>query len=139
MSYRPVKPGVKLTVNQRLGQNPNKRRGDYFGRGPAMSGFNNNLRSSEYRKLDGPPLAPRRQFSRVITNLYTGSGRDPGNANKWFAVGAWREVVSIKGVHFLPFLFEMRDLRGVRPEGQSKMVESLHAWAKLVIREKRVA
>ena len=141
VTYRPVRPGVKLTVAQRLGQNTRKRRGDFSGRGPAVSGWNNNLTSSEYRLLDGPPLAPRRQFSRVITNLVTTSFPDSNDPNKWYAIGAWDSVVSAKGVHFLPFHFNgegnlpMRDLRGVRPEGKAKAKESLCAWAMLTIRE----
>lgn len=141
VTYRPKKPGVKLTVAQRLGQHPRQRRGDSYGIGSHMSGVNNNLTSSEYRRLDGPPLAPRRQFSRVITNLVTASWQDNNNPNQWYATGAWDEVVSAKGVHFLPFHFDgegrlpVRDLRGVRPEGKAKARESLRAWALLTIRE----
>ena len=96
---------VKLTVAQRLGQHPRKQRGDVFGHGPAASGWNNNLTSSEYRLLDGPPLLPRRQFSRVITNLKTASWQDTTDRNIWYARGDWDSVVSIKGVQFLPFHF----------------------------------
>jgi len=142
VTYRPVRPGVRLTVGQRLGQHPRKQRGRYAGLGKyANYGIlpNNNLRSSEYRLLDGPPLAPRRQFSRVISNLATGNGYDPVNPSRWFATGAWGEVVSVKGVHFLPYHFKgegqlQRDLRGVRPEGLKRMRESAYQWAKLLVR-----
>lgn len=131
----------KLTHTQRLGQHPRVNRGAVFGRGPASSGWNNNLTSAEYQRLDGPPLAPRRQFSRIITNLLSGHGRDPGDMYIWFAEGAWIEVVSVKGVHFLPFHFNgvgqiQRDARPIRPETKREMVKDLHAWAKLTIREK---
>jgi hypothetical protein len=148
VTYRPVQPGhaafmtrggeyVAFATNpkpltkaqkerHRLGVSARKKRGVFAGFGPAISGLNNNLSSSEYRKLDGPPLAPRRGFSRVITNLFTGSGRDPSAANRWVAFGAWREVVDTKGRPFLQYHFNgegslpVRDLRGVRPEGMAK-------------------
>lgn len=136
--YRPVGKGVKLTVAQRLGQSPNKRRGIYMGHGPAASGLHNNLATSEYRKLTGPRLAPRRQFSRVITNLRTGHGRD---GLVWYAEGAWLEVVTPKGRHFLHYHFDGEgqlryDLRGVRPEGRRLLLDALREWAKLEIRER---
>lgn len=133
----------KLTTAQRLGQNANKRRGEYMGHGPASSGLHNNLSSGEYRRLNGPRLAPRRQFSRIITNLVTASGREPGvSPAVWFAEGAWLDVVSRKGVRFLRFHFDGEgrlpkyDLRGVRPAGRKRMIDALHEWAKLQIRER---
>jgi len=142
--YRPRGKGVKLTIAQRLGQSPNKRRGIYMGRGPAASGLHNNLTTSEYRKLTGPRLAPRRQFSRIITNLETGHGRDPANPRVWFAEGVWREVVTPKGRGFLRYHFDGEgqlryDLRGVRPEGRRLLLDALHEWAKLEIRERFTA
>ena len=140
--YRPIGPaGKKLTVAQRLGQHPNKRRGEYSGIGPAAGGLlaNNNLTTAEYRKLDGKRLAPRGQFSRVITNFFTTSFQmnEPG---QWKAIGGWREVVSPKGFHFLPCHFDGQgqqryDLRGVRPAGMDEFRQSLLAWAKSTVRE----
>ena len=46
----------------------------------AVGTNNNNLTSAQYRRLAGPPLAPRGAMSRVITNLYTGHGRMPARA-----------------------------------------------------------
>lgn len=141
LSYRPfIRLGRKLTVAQRLGQHPNKRRGEYFGRGPAASGWNNNLSSSEYRKLDGPRLAPRKQFSRVITNFMTGHYRDPSTPSKWVATGAWVDVVNVKGDKFLHYHFDgdgqlPYDLRGVRPDDVEQCKQALREWAKLQIRE----
>lgn len=99
-------------------------------------GVNGNLTTAEYKKLTGPRLAPRGVNSRVITNLHTGSGRDPGNANRWFALGAWADVVSKKGVAFLPAHFagdrRLRlpkyDLTGVRAWGQKQAREALRQW-----------
>ena len=137
--YAGVAKPVKLTVSQRLGQQPRKMRGEFYGIGSHQSGVNNNLTSSEYRKLDGPPLAPRRQFSRVITN-FKATSFQPEEHGYWMVVGSWREVVSAKKVHFLPFHFNgdgnlpVRDLRGVRPDDIRKMRASILPWAKLTIR-----
>lgn len=150
LTYRPLKQTLraiasgkppKLSKAQRLGQRGNVRRGKYAGSGPMASGLHNNLTSGEYRRLDGPRLAPRRQFSRAITNLVTGHGRDPANPRVWFAEGAWLDVVSRKGVRFLRFHFDGEgqrkyDLRGVRPAGRVKLRDALREWAKLEIRER---
>jgi hypothetical protein len=132
VTYRPVKPGVKLTVEQRLGQTPRKKRGRYAAFGSISEGLYNNLSSSSYRQLDGPPLAPRRQFSRVITNLVTEFGRVSNNV--WEAIGHWNEVLSKKGRPFLMYHFNgdgrlpKRDLRGIRRDGVEKARRSARAW-----------
>lgn len=108
-------------------------------RGTVAVGANNpgtggNLTTAEYQKLTGPRLAPRGAQSRVITNLHTGSGRDPGNANRWFAVGAWADVVTKAGKKLLPYHFDgvgrnpQYDLRGVRAWGQKQAREALRQW-----------
>jgi len=132
---------VKLTVSQRLGQNPRRKRGDFFGFGPAISGLNNNLTSAEYRLLDGPPTAPRGRFSRVVTNFETSSWQIEEHG-AWVVTGEWREVVSPSGYHFLPDLFDghppqlgSRDLRGVRPTDLVKIKATILPWAKLTVRE----
>jgi hypothetical protein len=134
---KPVRP----TLAQRLGQHPRKMRGDFFGFGPAVSGLNNNLTSAEYRRLDGPPLAPRRQFSRVITNFETFSFQ-PEEHGYWLVTGSWKQVVSPTGYHFLPDLFDgkspqpgPRDLRGVRPDDLRKMKATILPWAELTVGE----
>src|SRR4051812_23494719 len=73
--------------------------------GTLKTGTGANLTTAEYRQLTGPRLAPRREESRVIANLHTGHGRDPADQFRWFAVGAWYDVVSKKGVPFLKFHF----------------------------------
>lgn len=136
---KPVRP----TLEQRLGQpaRPRGGRGEFSGFGPAVSGLGNNLTTAEYRKLDGPPLAPRRQFSRVITNFDTTSFQ-PEEHGYWLVTGRWLEVVSATGYRFLPHLFNgdppqpgPRDLRGVRPVDLAKMKATILPWAKLTIRE----
>lgn len=90
---------------------------------------NNNLTASHYRSLDGPPLAPRRENSRIITNFRTSSGRLDDDS--WQAVGAWEDVLSVRGLPFLRFHFKgsgrlpKRDLRGVRPSAVKRAREAL--------------
>ncbi len=140
-SYRPFNPQKKLTVAQRLGQNPRLRRGKY------NPGVGAGLTTAEYRRLTGPFLAPRKQFSRSITNVESGQYRRHDRAQPfiWVATIAWRDVVSRTGYHFLPVFFDglpigrngprkKYDLRGVRPVDREKMKGDLDAWAKLLIR-----
>ena len=107
--------------------------GSFGGFGPHTSGFNNNLTRREYEQLSGPPLAPRGQFSRVITNLKTDFHPSP-DGRTWTAYGAWFEVVSTKGRQFLGAHFRgagrlpIRDLTGVRPEGRIKARDAAIAW-----------
>ena len=134
VTYRPVAPSRRLTRAQKNNPKKGARVGVFLGFGPAPSGLNNNLTSAEYRRLDGPPLAPRRGFSRVVTNLKTTWHR---NGPVWTAVGLWDEVVSRKGKKFLRYLFNgqgrfgsipARDLRGVRPAAQEKARRAARAW-----------
>ena len=110
LSYRP-RNARPMTVGERLGQRENLRRGKYAGKG-SYGSFgvmdNNNLTTSAYQQLDGPRLAPRYQYSRSITNFGTHSGRLLNG--DWLAVGAWVEVVSKKGFHFLPVHFDGKPL-----------------------------
>jgi hypothetical protein len=100
----------------------------------------NNLTSTQYRHLSGPPLAPRGVNSRVITNLLTQHGYD-SSRGVYFAEGAWREVVSTKGVYFLPYHFAgsgnlpKRDLTGIRPWGRQQLVAALQKWGRDLLRE----
>jgi hypothetical protein len=102
-----------------------------------------NLTSAQYRRLTGPPLAPRGMGSRVITKLHTGYGWD-STAQTGFAEGAWRKVVSKTGYEFLEDLFEgrgprgrripARDLRGVRPQGRREALRQLREWGVELVR-----
>jgi len=134
---KPIRP----TLSQRLGQHPRMTRGEFSGVGDHQSGTNNNLTSTEYRKLDGPPLAPRRQFSRVITNFETTSFQ-PEEHGYWLVTGQWKEVVDRNGNTFLHYLFDggppqpgPRDLRGIRPVDLEKIKATILPWAKLTVRE----
>ena len=145
VTYRPVtKKPPKLTDAQRNNVARKKRRGKYAGFGANPAGVNNNLTPAEYRLLDGPPLAPRRAFSRVITNLLTRFGQTAKGS--WEAIGYWNEIVSRKGVKFLQYHFDgaplargkgrlpKRDLRGLRPEARDKARKSARAWMLDIIR-----
>ncbi len=147
-TYRPKPPPSwyainpsKLKARQRNNVRAGRKRGEFAGFGPMAAGINNNLTSSEYRYLTGPPMAPRGKFSRVITNLFTAHGRDPASYYRWAAIGAWREVVSKKGVPFLKAHFDgighlpRRDLRGVRPEGVALARLACIEWMKSIVRE----
>jgi hypothetical protein len=143
LKYRPKGPSRKLTLEERLGQRPNLRRGRYGGLAPASGTLlaNNNLSSSAYRQLDGPRLAPRKQFSRVITNAAPGHYPDVTHRGIWYVELAWGEVMSPKGVHFLKFHFNGEgqppyDLRGIRPNDKEKMLKALRSWCMLTIRDK---
>jgi hypothetical protein len=128
---KPVKKGAKLTVAQRLGQDPKTKRGRYSRVGSGVERNNNNLTTAEYRLLGGPPLAPRGPFSRVITNYMQSFGQTAPRA--WEVVGAWVNVLSQKGVPFLRFHFDgdgqkVRDLRGIRPWGMGRIRETARKW-----------
>jgi len=160
VTYRPVgEAQKKLTDAQRNTSNRRLRRGNFVGRGPAASGWNNNLTSAEYRKLGGPPLAPRGHFSRVITNLKTGFTTPTAVVNvhnespgQWQAIGYWEGVVSRDGTPFLMAHFTgatvgrnhavtlpVRDLRGVRPEGKRRARTALREWLASEIRQAKTS
>jgi len=106
-------------------------------------------------------LAPRGEFSRVITNLLTGfttpenvvfpQGSPPSGveSGQWAAIAYWEGVVSVTGVPFLIFHFEgrtdagrsrnvripQRDLRGIRPEAQRECRKTAREWAISLIRQ----
>jgi hypothetical protein len=119
-------------------------------RGAYNPGVGGNLSSSQYRKMTGPPLAPRGVQSRVITNLKTGYQRlyTGRTAGAWEAFAYWDEVVNKKGETFLHYHFQgasgggrkhnvtlpKRDLRGVRPEGREQARRALRAWMTDMVR-----
>lgn len=78
---------------------------------------------------DGPPLDPRYQESRIITNLaMTHHEEAPG---EWWVIGAWDTVVSSKGVQFMPFHFRgegklpKRNRAGIDSEGLRRVYVAL--------------
>ena len=138
VTYRPVGPPKRPGGQQRNEANARARYGHYGGFGPHAAGLHNNLTSAEYRRLGGPPLAPRGASSRVITNYKTDYAElRPGY---WQATSWWDEVVSSKGVPFLRYHFDgagrlpRRDLRGVRPEGMRLATMAAKNWASDMIR-----
>jgi hypothetical protein len=143
VTYRPKGPTVKIGADSasRFRNNVSGRikKGEFGGFGVHAAGLHNNLLTREYEQLTGPPLAPRGQFSRVITNLTTDFAPS-ADGRVWTAWGAWVDVVSTKGVPFLSAHFKgkgrlpKRDLRGVRPEGRLKARKALIAWAADLIR-----
>lgn len=145
VKYRPIGVAQKLTKAQRGGLRANARQGRYS---PAfVTVSHGNLSSSEYRKLDGPPLAPRRQFSRVITNLktdYLPPQSSTGGGVQWEAFGWWDQVVSSKAVPFLIYHFTgagnlpVRNLAGVRPEGVQRARETARNWMMDIVRNSGV-
>lgn len=99
---------------------------------------NNNLTSSHYRSLGGPPLAPRGLESRIVTNFRTSSARLP-TSGEWVAIGAWEDVLDVKGRPFLRHHFSgsgrlpKRDLRGVRPTAVEKARAATLEYIRLVL------
>ena len=121
----------------RNGDRASAKVGAFRGTGSHMAGLNNNLTTAEYRLLAGPPLAPRDQFSRVITNYKADYAKLP--SGNWATTFFWDDVVNAKGVAFLKYHFDgigqkKRDLRGVRPAGMAKALDALRNWAKDIFR-----
>jgi hypothetical protein len=109
-----------------------------------------NLKNREYRKMTGPPLAPRGPASRVISN-YTVEPLTSNNGNTVGVEGGWDDVVSDKGFEFLPVHFQgfgsqnpvfassisgpnrnmpRRNLVGLRAWGKKQARLELNAWVK---------
>lgn len=103
--------------------------GSFKGRSLVTILPNNNLTTAQYRKLDGPPTAPRRDESRVIANLVL---RDPYKVDgtTWAVEAYWNDVLDPKGRPFLPYLFRTRPLDGIRAEGYGKMRQLAVAWVR---------
>jgi hypothetical protein len=107
-----------------------------MGSGPFAVGLHGNLTTSQYKQLTGPRLAPRGEASRVIKNLHA-EARNPAKG-RWEAVAAWLDVVSVKGVAFLPFHFDPQpgsrlpqyDLRPVRAEDYRYCLNALRDFAR---------
>jgi hypothetical protein len=126
--------------------------GSLGGNGPGYKpSIDDNLSTRAYKKLTGPPLAPRGPASRVISNyrinILTGQ-------NRAGVEGGWDDVLSAKGVPFLPFHFNgatfsraifatslagsnqhlpRRNLVGLRQWGKSQATKELNAWIKWLL------
>jgi len=127
--------------------------GSYFantaGRPNALgfkAGPSGNLTTAQYRKMTGPPLAPRGVASRVISNYVVEYIAHPNTVG---VEGGWNDVVSKSGVSFLPFHFTgygsqddifassisgpnrnlpRRNLVGLRQWGKTQARKELNAW-----------
>ena len=136
-------PMPPLQYRNGAGKNTANRQAREYGRSryQAVGGSGANLTTKQYRQLTGPRLAPRREASRVIKNLQTETRYDAA-ADRWTAVAAWRDVVSKKNVHFLPFHFDglirskkplpKYDLRPVRERDRKFALNALRAFVKEV-------
>lgn len=69
-------------------------------------------RTGKYKGKTGPPLAPSGAASRVVTNF---RARVKGSRPPYTIAAGWENVVSDKGVPFLPFLDQ-----GVRGKAKGK-------------------
>lgn len=95
-----------------------------------------NLTTAEYKKLDGPPLAPRRDESRVISNYRVAEKRI--TTDQIEVVMAWADVLNVKGEPFLKYHFNgqgqlKRDLRGIRPWGWDRLRSAVRQWVKILL------
>lgn len=98
---------------------------------------NDNLPTSVYRKLTGPPLAPRGLQSRVIRKHRFATGHD---GRTWWTEFFWDNVVNAKGRPFLHYHFEgigqvRRDLRGLRPDGWTRARLAFENWLRLELED----
>src|SRR4051812_33701533 len=59
VKYRPKGDKPRKVTKKQSNAAPKGVRGVFAGMGPAAAGLHNNLTSAEYKKLGGPPLAPR--------------------------------------------------------------------------------
>jgi hypothetical protein len=133
VTYRPIKSDKQKWTKKREAQHAKG----------VTSASGDNLTSGQYRRLTGPPLAPRGKSSRAIANLETGQGYD-SSAGVFYAEGAWKNVVSKKGVPFLEAHFTgadtgrcklpQRDLRGLRPWGRMQCLKALQEWGRDLLR-----
>lgn len=94
----------------------------------SLTSPNDSLTTSEYRKLTGPPLAPRGLDSRVVRNFETAAGF---TGKEWFVESFLTNVLNRKGEPFMHYHFDgsgrlpVRDLRGIRPEGRERIKKLL--------------
>jgi len=101
---------------------------------------NNNLSSRAYRQLTGPRLAPRREQSRIITNLVALPIQVESDSIN--VACAWFDVISVKSVPFLKAHFEgsnnlpAYDLRGIRPWGMMEAGNLVKLWIHSLITAK---
>ncbi len=105
-------------------------------RGTQTGAANNNLTTAQYKKLTGPFAAPRRQFSRIITNFIV---KQPMKLSDglWQILAGWHDVVDTKGRPFYGRLFAPpgRDYRGIRPTGMTAIRAKVVEWFHYAVRQ----
>lgn len=103
---------------------------------------NNNLTSSHYRTLDGPPLAPRGKNSRVVTNFKVEVPTGARANGEWYVLGAWEDFLSVDDLEILPFhsagrdhnpRLPIRDLIHVRPNAFQKAHDALERFIRAIL------
>jgi hypothetical protein len=101
-----------------------------------------NLYSSHYRTLDGPPLSPRYGDSRVTQFFRTSWDRDEPGPGDWRTLGFWEDFKSIKDEEILPFhaagpdhnpKLPIRDILHVRPSALSKARDALISFVNTLL------
>jgi hypothetical protein len=91
----------------------------------------NNLSTTAYKMLGGPPLAPRGMDSRIATNFRTGYVQLESE-KAWLVLWAWEDVVSVDDIAFLGFHFRgegnlpVRNLAHLRPSTYRRCKAALH-------------
>lgn len=78
---------------------PKTKKGARQGKFSTTAGYGN-LPKSEYLKLTGPRLAPRRLASRIISNYVTGLEFRRG---RWIVRAGWLDILDTKGRPFLQY------------------------------------
>jgi hypothetical protein len=91
-------------------------------------------RKGKYKGKTGPPLAPSGAASRVVTHFRVQTSR---TAAGWVLLAGWDDVVSARGVPFLPFHLQgkgrnpVRNIGGITPQGwRSAILPIFHAFTR---------
>lgn len=128
-----VRPKARARSGARFGAKV----GDFGGFGPFASGLHNNLSPAEYRKLDGPPLAPRGEHSRILTNWFSDWGMTgPGQMQ---VASFLMDIVDIKGrpfmtsAHFDGGSGKVRDARGISAWGVKRAEKQLRDYTEALL------
>jgi hypothetical protein len=101
----------------------------------------NNLHSSHYRSLDGPPLSPRGADSRITRNFAT-KGEGPMADGSWHVLGSWVDFLSVDGFEILTAHADgpdhnpklpIRDVLHVRPGALQRARDALILFVKGIL------
>lgn len=131
--FRPRENPLNGRTGGRLGHFGDTRgrfKGKDVARGPKVLA-NNNLTAAAYKELTGPYGAPRRESSRIISNLKPLEITKVGNT--WISECVWANVLDPKGRPFLQYMFKRYPIDGVRPVGREKARAMMRAFVKSAI------